>query len=247
MPTAPRRVGTAVLVAAVFLVAAFAPSAPPAEKVIASFSLEDPGSGLPAGWEAIPMQGEDRPTRYRLVRLDSTVVLRARSENSASGLATRRAVDLEEHPVLEWRWRVDGVLEDGNLRTKAGDDAPARIYVLFDYDDLGLADRLKRLAMRAFGYDDVPTRAINYVWSSRVPEGTTLPNAYIDWIRTVPVESGGERAGTWVRERRDVLADYRCIYGTDPPPVRGVAIATDTDNTDASVTAYYGDIAFRER
>jgi hypothetical protein len=61
----------------------------------------------------------------------------------------------------------------------------------------------------------------------------------------IPLQSGEEKAGEWVTQRRNVLADYRALYDEDPPPVTGVAIMTDTDNTDGSATAYYGDIVFR--
>jgi hypothetical protein len=41
------------------------------------------------------------------------------------------------------------------------------------------------------------------------------------------------------------VADYRAAFGEDPPPINGVAIMTDTDNTGESATAYYGDIVFK--
>ena len=61
----------------------------------------------------------------------------------------------------------------------------------------------------------------------------------------VAVKSGPGAAGQWHTERRNVLADYRAAFGEDPPPVNGVAIMTDTDNTDGAATAYYGNIVFR--
>jgi len=142
---------------------------------------------------------------------------------------------------------VDGVVADGNARTKAGDDYAARLYVTFDYDDLGLLDRAKLTALRALGYDEIPTRALNYIWANRVAQGTFLENAYTDWVVMVAVRSGDRNAGTWVTQRRNVLADYRAAFGGDPPPVNGVAIMTDTDNTDGEATAYYGDILFRAK
>jgi hypothetical protein len=187
----------------------------------------------------------DTKTQYDLVRADSGVVVRARSDGGAAGLATERRIDLTEYPILEWRWKVDGVVEGGNARTKDGDDYPARIYVTFDYDGLGLFDRAKLTALRALGYDDIPTRALNYVWANRVDRYTILENAYTDWVMMVAVRSGETHTGTWVTERRNVLEDYRAAFGGDPPPVNGVALMTDTDNTNGEATAYYGDIVFR--
>ena len=212
---------------------------------VGAFSTQDPTQDVPDGWTPISFSDIDTRTRYDLVRRDSTVVVRARSDGGAAGLATKQRVDLAEHPILEWRWKVDGVVDGGNARTKDGDDYPARLYVTFDYEDLGLLDRAKLTALRALGYDEIPTRALNYIWANRVAQGTFLENAYTDWVVMVAVRSGEQHAGRWVTERRNVLADYRAAFGGDPPPVNGVAIMTDTDNTNGATTAYYGDIVFR--
>ena len=60
----------------------------------------------------------------------------------------------------------------------------------------------------------------------------------------IAVESGVDRIGHWVSESRDVLADYRRLFGEEPGRVDAVAIMTDTDNTGAATTAWYGDIWF---
>jgi hypothetical protein len=212
---------------------------------VGAFSTQDPSQDTPEGWQSISFAKIDTQTQYDLVRSDSTVVVRARSDGGASGLATERRVDLSEYPILEWRWKVDGVVAGGNARTKDGDDYAARLYVTFDYDDLGIVDRVKFTALRALGYDELPTRALNYVWANRVDRHTILANAYTDWVMMVAVRSGPDDAGRWVTERRNVLQDYRAAFGGDPPPVNGVALMTDTDNTNGEATAYYGDIVFR--
>jgi hypothetical protein len=212
---------------------------------VGAFSTQDPSQSTPDDWRSLSLAKVDTKTQYDLVRSDSGIVVRARSEGGASGLVTERRIDLTEYPILEWRWKVDGIVEDGNARREDGDDYPARIYVTFDYDDLGLVDQAKLTALRAFGYDDIPTRALNYIWANRVDRHTILENAYTDWVMMVAVRSGEADAGTWITERRNVLDDYRTAFGDDPPPVNGIAIMTDTDNTDGEATAYYGDIVFR--
>jgi len=219
--------------------------APPDVLWVGAFSEQDPAQEHPDGWQPISFSDIDAKTTYDLVRADSGTVVRARSEGGASGLATEREIDLTEYPVLEWAWKVDGVVENGNARTTDGDDYAARLYVTFDYDDLGFADQVRLRALRVLGYDEIPTRALNYIWANRVDRYTILENAYTDWVMMVAVRSGPAHAGAWVTERRNVLADYRAAFGEDPPPVNGVAIMTDTDNTDGAATAYYGDIRFR--
>jgi Protein of unknown function (DUF3047) len=48
-----------------------------------------------------------------------------------------------------------------------------------------------------------------------------------------------------VIEERNVLDDYRRAFGEEPPPIAGVAVMTDTDDTGASATAWFGDIVLR--
>ncbi len=60
----------------------------------------------------------------------------------------------------------------------------------------------------------------------------------------IAIESGTNRAGEWVDERRDVRTDYRQMFGEEPASVDAVAIMTDTDNTGAAASAWYGDIWF---
>ena len=63
----------------------------------------------------------------------------------------------------------------------------------------------------------------------------------------IEVESGSSKLNTWITEDRNVYEDYRRAFGEEPPMISGVAIMTDTDNTNESAEAYYGDIAFKKR
>lgn len=214
---------------------------------VALFSEVAPGDVLPDSFETMSLEDDVAPTRYTVVRdEEGTPVVKATSSDAASGILRRIRVDLEEYPVVEWRWRAENVLDGGDAARKRGDDYPARIYVTFDYDpaDLGFFDRLKYKAIRTLGYDDVPLRALNYLWASRAPRGEAIPNPYTDWVMMIPVQSGCGACGTWRTERRNVYDDYRAAFGEEPPAVTGVAIMTDTDNTGEQATAYYGDIRF---
>ena len=86
------------------------------------------------------------------------------------------------------------------------------------------------------------TKAINYVWAGRLPKEESFPNPYTRNAMMVVVESGADKAGTWVTEQRDILADYRRLFGGEPRKLGAIAIMTDTDNTGGSATAWYGDI-----
>lgn len=60
------------------------------------------------------------------------------------------------------------------------------------------------------------------------------------------VESGPARVKRWVNMERDVYRDFKAAFGEAPPVISAIAVATDTDNTGESVTAWYGDISLHK-
>lgn len=179
------------------------------------------------GWQTKGFAGE---TRYLLENSDGQLALRADSSAAASGRYREVSVDLNKTPMLNWTWKVDGILTGNDERTRKGDDYPARLYVVF-----------------SGGVMFWRTRAINYVWSNRQPVDSSWPNAFTERAHMIAIESGAERVGQWIRERRNVRADYRRAFGEEPGRVDAVAIMTDTDNTGLVTTAWYGDIWFTDR
>lgn len=215
---------------------------------VGKFSTAPEGSAIPAGWEPLTFPRIERRTSYALVRDDGAVVLRARSEASASGLTREVRIDPREYPVVRWRWKIENLLAKSDLSRKSGDDYPARLYIAFEYepDKVGFARRAQYAIGRAL-YGDIPIAAINYVWDGKAPAGTFADNAYTDFAKMVVVRTGGERVGAWVEEERNVYEDYRKAFGEEPPMIKGIAVMTDTDDTGESATAYYGDIVFQRK
>jgi hypothetical protein len=213
--------------------------------VLAPFSDAVPGAPLPAPWKLTTLPGIGRHTRYTLVRDGDAVVLRGDAEASMAGVAHPLKLDVRTHPVIEWRWKILSLLKKSDIATKAGDDFPARVYVLFDYDirKLSFSVRARIRLARLYGAD-VPLAALCYVWDGKTPTGTSVWSAYTDRVRMIVAESGSANLGKWVTTRRNVAADFRAAFGEDPPAISGVVLATDTDNTGESVTAFYGDIRF---
>ncbi len=197
----------------------------------------------PPGWEALTFPRVPRHTRYTVVRDGPGFVLRAESDASASGLYRPLDLDPRVHRVLSWRWKVEGVLARSDPRRKEGDDYAARVYVAFRYDPAGAGawERARYGAFRLLYGRYPPGLALNYVWESRLPVGTVLDNAYSPRAKVVVVESGAALAGTWVRETRDIYADYRRVVGGggEPPRIEGIALMTDTDDTGERAVAYY--------
>ena len=178
-------------------------------------------------WQTKSFKGE---TRYGFDDKSGRRALFADSRGAASGLYREIRVDLKRTPWLNWSWRVDQVLKGLDERDKAGDDYPARVYVVVS----GGAAFWK-------------TRSLVYVWSSNQPVGATWNNAFTGNARVMALRSGTQDAGRWVNEKRDIRADFRQLFGEDIEAIDAVALMTDTDNSGQSATAWYGDIYFTAR
>ena len=233
----------------IFLLLSFSASAQtPSVIEVGKFSAEAEGKGLPGPWKPLTFKKIERHTNYTLVRDGETVVVKAQAESSASGLTREIRIDPKEFPIVQWRWKVRNILKKGDVRRKDGDDYPARIYITFEYDPakLGFFEKAKYEAVRLLYGRYPPLGAINYIWESKAPIGTMVPNPFTDRVMMFVVESGSEKLDQWVNEERNVYEDYKKAFGEEPPAISGVAIMTDTDNTGESATAYYGDILFKK-
>ena len=219
---------------------------PPETIEAGKFSLASAGDALPSGWQPLTFSGIRRHTVYSLVNEGDTVVIKADSDRSASGLVHALSIDPAAYPVISWRWKIAHTLRKGDVTRKSGDDYPARIYITFAYDPdrAGYLEQLKQKAARLVYGKDVPYRAISYIWASNSPAGSMTENPYTDRNMMFAVRGGDAESGQWVTERRNIYEDYRKAFVEEPTMISGVAIMTDTDNTGESVTAWYGDILF---
>jgi hypothetical protein len=218
--------------------------------VVGAFSTATPGSTLPSLWAPQTFRNIGQHTRYAVVAdIHEGTVIHAEARASASGLIRKLEIDPQAYPLLRWRWKVARPVNGGDVTRKEGDDYAARIYVSFRYspERLSFAERARYATARLLYGEYPPHAGINYIWDARAPVGTIVPNPYTDRVRMIVVESGSAQAGRWLTYERDIVADYRAAFGEDPPPIAGVAIMTDTDNTGDTVEAWYGDILLLPR
>jgi len=215
---------------------------------VGEFSAAAAGDTLPAGWKPLTFKKIEKHTTYALVKDTDTVVIKAVAEASASGLTREIKINPKEYPIIQWRWKVMNILKNGDVHKKEGDDYPARIYITFEYDPskLSFFEKAKYKTIKLLYGQYPPLAAINYIWESKAPIGTMVPNPYTDRVMMFVVESGEAKINQWVVEERNIYEDYKKAFGEEPPMISGVAIMTDTDNTGESATAYYGDILFKK-
>ncbi|MCA1793412.1 MAG: DUF3047 domain-containing protein [Desulfotignum sp.] len=211
---------------------------------IGNFSDLTPGTNLPDPWEPMTFKNIDRHTSYTLIKDNDQTIIRAHSQNSASGLIHPLRVNPTEYPVIKWHWKIDHVLEKGNVTAKQGDDYAARIYVAFafDPDSAGWWERARHKSASLFSGKEVPGTALNYIWANKASIGKIVPNPYAEEAMMVVLQSGNEASGRWITEERNIPEDYRRAFGKNPPDIIGIGIMTDTDDTGGETTGFYGDI-----
>ncbi|WP_236613297.1 DUF3047 domain-containing protein [Chrysiogenes arsenatis] len=207
-----------IFIKAVFLIALLLLLAPPVASA-------PPAKTLDFGdqWQEQTFR-KTAPTTYQQLNEAGKPIMRAQANGAASGLVYEIDFDPAVYPILKWRWKIDQVLPLGDARTKAGDDYPARVYVVFPK------------------WFKPATQSINYIWANRLPQGEVIPNPFFDNARMVAVRSGNGDAGIWHTECRNIYRDYQAIFGEAPPRAGAIAIMTDADNTGGTATGYYADI-----
>lgn len=212
---------------------------------VAAFSQMTAGTAI-RGWRALKPAPGANDTRYRLTIDSGTTVVKAEADNAMSGLIHPVRVDLRRYPLLRWRWKIEEPLEKADMTRKSGDDYAARVYVIFDYprEKLSFGTRAGLKLAEMLHGQQIPAAALNYVWDNRHPVGTIQPNAYTDRARMIVLHAGARRAGQWITETRDLAADFRAAFGEEAPDVIAIALATDTDNTGETATAWFGDFEF---
>lgn len=142
-----------------------------------------------------------------------------------------KEVNIYETPILSWKWRVSELPKDANEEDDNRNDTAASIYVVFDMGRVALVKKVPK--------------SIRYTWSSTLEEGKELSKFYGNQ-KVVVVESGSDKKGKWHTFERNIVEDYKRLFGDSPPenPL-AILILSDGDNTQSRVKADYDDIILK--
>lgn len=208
-----------------------------------------PAAGVPAalfpGWRGFSLPGK-RLTDYQLTRMEGRSALHARSDRSAS--MVRRVVRTAPADLgaFSFSWWVPTLMTDAVLGDRDRDDAPVRVVLAFDGDHakLSMRERLQFDLAETLTGERPPYATLMYVWDPSRPTDAVIMSPRTERIRKVVVETGTTRLKRWVDYRRDVIADFRRVYGEEPGALLAVGVMTDSDNTQTQAEAWYGEPAF---
>jgi hypothetical protein len=204
-------------------------AADPAALVVEDWSKQPEGkTGIPDGWKG---QNWGSPKYdFRIETLGGRKVLHIKSQDESSTISKEAKVDVKDRPILEWSWQAVTLPKGGDARKSAADDQAAQLYVTFP--------RFPQA---------VRSRIISYLWDTTAPAGSIFKSEKTGLVTYVVVRSGPAEAGKWVTESRNVLEDYKKIYGEAPgEDVGAVSISIDSNDTRSSAESYFGEILFRK-
>lgn len=194
-----------------------------------------PINGIPPDWSVIENDEFVPVERRHLVQGRNVTVLsegnnrfvRLTTENRWFRILMKNGTqrldwNIMTHPRLQWRWRAR-VLPEGAQETRRNlNDTGGAVYVFFAPD--------------AFGRP----RSLKYTYSSSLPIGTTFSQGP---LRGVVVSTGAEGIGMWRTVERDVLADYRRLFRSEPPgQPRAIVLWGDSDSLSSTSEVDFDDI-----
>ncbi len=152
------------------------------------------------------------------------LLLRTDAEAMRVGRSVR--VDLKQTPWLAWEWKPLVLPERGDVRETKRNDQAARVMLMFE----GM-------------------KGILYVWDTTAPAGTEWRPEELDiFERTlIVVRSGPDGLGRWAHERRNVVTDYRRVFGEAPRPIKWVGFESHSNDTRSRSAALFGVTTFEPR
>ncbi len=196
-------------------------------------------------WKPITFSSVERATQYEVIPdCDSIKIenncLRISSNNSASGMVFKKEIEIHQKPRIQWRWNVQSLLKDSDVHSKEGDDFSIRVLILFKYDpdSASFMESIKYAAAKKIYGEYPPHSSIGYVWTSSTLENQSIQSPYNDQSWSIPIQKGEEFLNSWIVESRNIVEDYKMLFGKSPPMKATIAIMGDSDNTGQQSMAF---------
>ena len=207
-------------------------------------------SGVHPGFDAEVWNHRTFPgkaaSEFSYARLEGRDAISVIAKGSASMLRQVLRIEPEELGAVRFSWKVPALIEQADMALRDKDDAPVRVVLAFEGDRSRFSARdaaLSELAHLLTG-EPMPYATLMYVWCNRREPGTVIRNPRTDRVRKLVVESGAHGLNRWLEYERDIRADYQRVFGEPPGALVGIAIMTDSDNTQSRASAWYGPVRF---
>jgi hypothetical protein len=188
-----------------------------------------------------------KPTKYQLTQQAERRALLAQSDRSASLYRYFLDAAQIEAGKLRFSWKAHHLIDQADMAERDSEDAVVRVILSFEGDRAKFSNKNRMLSdlSHALTGEEMPYATLMYVWCNKRPAGSVIINPRTDRIRKLVVESGKGNLGKWLDYERDIRADFIQAFGEEPGALTGIALMTDTDNTQSKATAWYGPISLK--
>ena len=166
-------------------------------------------------------------TTYTIGKNDKGNYIKAVADSSASGLGKKVKINLNVTPIINITWKVEKDLSGIDEQTKKGHDYAARVFVI-----------------KKTGATPLSNRAINYVFSSNLNIDHNNPSPYTKKSIDYVLSTTKENFNKWVTVKANVKHHFKKLHNLDVNELNGIAIMSDTDNSEKKSIAYYQNIYF---
>lgn len=219
---------------------AVSPSADPAAQLERSpWARQSDGPG----WQHYKLPGKT-PSQFIDARKDGRDAMAVFAASSASMLRNKVRIEPAELGNVRFSWKVPELMARADMALREADDSPVRIILAFEGDRTHFSPKDAMLSelSRALTGEELPYATLMYVWCNTRPSGTVIRSPRTDRIRKLVVESGPLKLNQWLDYERDIRADFQNAFGERPGALVGIAIMSDSDNTQSTTRAWYGPV-----
>jgi len=167
-----------------------------------------------------------KPMQIEFVKKDNVSAIKLSTNDTASILIRYTKINLEEYPILCWKWHIEQPIESKlDERTKEGDDHPARLFISFE----NLSGKKRNMEI---------------VWGNKLKAGNYI---YIGGFPHYVARGGNENIKKWFDEEINLLEIYRLIWkDQEPVNVINIGLFCDSDDTDNQSVSYFADIRMKK-
>ncbi|TAG27804.1 MAG: DUF3047 domain-containing protein [Burkholderiales bacterium] len=200
----------------------------------------------PAIWQPMYLPGK-RKTQFIKTWHEGRSAVHAVADSSVSMFRQKMRLEPGALGVLQFSWQSPQLIPSADMAERETEDSVVRIVLSFDGDRSKFSAKNKMLSELSLALtgEELPYATLMYVWCNTRAVGDVIFNPRTERIRKIVVESGAANLGKWLDYERDIRADFIKAFGEEPGVLTGIALMTDTDNTQSKATAWYGPVSFK--
>jgi hypothetical protein len=187
---------------------------------------------LPSSWisrKFSPLFGNGDQYFFQFVHKgpEHMIVLKSGSDNSFS-VGVDKPFRLQDWPVVEWEWYMVKLPVGGDVRVKERDDQAGCVCIVVNPGLVGF-------------------KSLCYLFENDGPKDKPIISTRRDNARYLIIRTAkADPIGTWLKERRNALEDYKRVYGAEPDQDAVFGLQIDANDTHTSAEAHYRNIYMRK-